>query len=181
MSRLFIAIVLPQEVKKILKQCQDQIRKIGWVDGTFSKPENIHLTLKFLGEVEQSQMPSFISALKNIEAKAFSLELNRIGKFPEEGRSARVIWMSAEGDALVKLAEGIENALLDIAAPSEHPFKPHLTLLRVKRVIDRKKSLADLQKILFERIEFPVNEFSLIKSELSSLGPKYQILETFRL
>lgn len=136
--RLFIAIELDAALRVRLKQIQKQLqdgqsmRNVRWV-----APQNIHLTLKFLGNVNQAQVPALLDALdhavKNIAP--LTLEARGLGCFPNAKRP-NIIWVGLEGDTVptALLVRQIENECAAVGfARDERGFTPHLTLGRVKR------------------------------------------------
>lgn len=176
--RLFIAIELPEEIKAELKEIQAKIdknlAKLRIVD-----PEKIHLTLKFLGEVEDSKIEKIKEKLKEIEFEPFELKIKDIGVFPSE-KYIRVVWVGLEPeDKVAGLQQKIDNSLLQMFK-KEKDFKAHLTLARVKFVKEKEKFAESLKKIKVEEKFFKVNSFKLIKSTLTPEGPVYEDLEEFK-
>jgi len=181
MIRSFIAIVLPEEVKKALAGLVQELKpifpKISWV-----KPENMHLTLKFLGNIQEQQ----IGQIKQVMSKSctgispFSLQGHALGVFPTVNR-ARVIWSGLSGDItwLEKLYLNLEAGLAQIGFSKEkRPFHPHLTLGRIKIGAKPKLILEALhQHQTFSTPSFTVKEIVLFKSELNPKGAKYTALE----
>ena len=139
--RTFIAIELPAKIIDGLKEIQDELKdgtnKVTWV-----KPENIHLTIKFLGDIEADKIDSIAGLLKSAAAKnrSFDISVKGVGGFPTID-NPRVLWVGIEeGNVnLSALYNNIEDALSTIGfEKEERPFKPHLTLGRIKFLKDRK-------------------------------------------
>src|SRR5690348_7139503 len=126
-KRLFVAIDLPKSVKQILQDAQKQIMGLHMAEGKYPKPEHLHLTLKFLGNIEEALVPQVIDRLNQIRFARLELTLGQIGHF------SHVVWAGISGDGLATLAHDIEEILADLVPASEHPFHPHITLMRVKR------------------------------------------------
>lgn len=182
--RAFIAIELPEEIRTILSSIQDKLKQTH-ADVKWVKPENIHLTLKFLGEIEQDLVKKIQSILAEItqENASFSLYLSHLGAFPKP-QYPRVIWIGVTNDqTVIKIAEHLEKELLKIGLPAEsRPFSTHITLGRVRSGLNR--------KLLTEKIEFLNKEFAspppefkvlsltLFKSTLTPQGPIYEIISS---
>lgn len=170
--RLFIAIDLDQE--DYFKQIQGQIP-----EARATYPKMFHLTLKFLGEIDKKE--EIIKALDKIKFKPFRLKTTKIGIFPSEDY-IKVVWLGLEeNNDLIRLQEDIEKALESFNFKKDHNFHPHITLARIKFIKqDQKKEfIDDLKQIKFAEKEFEVNEFKLIKSELTKQGPVYEDVEIF--
>ena len=175
--RSFIAIDLPGPVRRQLEMLVQELRKsnaqVGWV-----RIEGVHLTLKFLGNVA----PELIEEIKPALAEAASqtppihLEPAGCGAFPSI-KSPRVIWVGLRGQttALTELGRRVEEAMTAFGfKPEDRPFKPHLTLGRVKG----RQRLDVLQQILFEHRDFTAEPFDavevvLYKSDLRPDGARY--------
>lgn len=186
--RAFIAIPLPSEIKTelntiIQKFKAQQILGVRWV-----VVENIHLTLKFLGDtsaVDLAQLTKFLQA-EGATHPSFSVEVVGIGAFPNP-RRPRIIWVGLQAPAVLNdLVAGIESAAVNIGIQPEHrPFSPHLTLGRVKKYA----SPTDLQNLsaALDSIKvgtagvFNVNQFTLFRSDLRPQGPLYSVLAHFSL
>jgi 2'-5' RNA ligase len=130
--RLFIALSLPDEVQGELARVQSRLRglPVRW-----AAPTGIHLTLQFLGEVAEQRAPALLEALAALPAAPFELRLDGVGAFPSLGRP-RVVWAGLGGDlaALSRLQAAVLGATAPLGfAPEERPFRPHLTLGRVRQ------------------------------------------------
>ncbi len=184
--RSFIAIELPQELKLALSRLQEKLKStcsvpVRWVD-----PGNIHLTLKFLGDISPDITSRITSALENAAqgTHPFSIEASGLGVFPNMER-IQIIWVGLAGELerLGQLQKRIEACLIPLGFPSEtKPFTPHLTLARVRDYARRDERLA-LGEIIagmsFEqRYKINVNAILLIKSQLTREGPIYTRIST---
>lgn len=177
MLRTFIAIDLPIAVQEALdrfeKELQTAKAPIAWV-----KPERIHLTLKFLGDVAPERIPEIQKSLERIAGtmSPFRLQAMGCGAFPSI-KQMRIIWVGLQGDgaALNRLQHEVEEAMAQLGFKREdRPFKPHLTVGRVKG----RQHLRSLQDLLVARQEFDaeafdVTELVLYKSELRPEGARY--------
>ncbi|MGE0493618.1 MAG: RNA 2',3'-cyclic phosphodiesterase [Vulcanimicrobiota bacterium] len=173
--RLFIAVKLPtdaaQSVSELVERLRPQVRGVKWVD-----PGLMHFTLKFLGETEPSRLGQIQAALAQVQAAPFEVQLEAAGAFPNQGRP-RVLWVGVSDGAqpMSLLAEQIEQVL---GRPrEERPFKPHLTIGRIKRPTRQ----PDLQLPQARLARFRVESFELIRSQLTPAGPKYHVLSSFGL
>lgn len=172
--RLFIAIDLDN--KEYFKEIQDQTPK-----AVMTHPKTFHLTLKFLGETDKQI--EVVNILKNIKFKKFKIHTTNIGFFPSENY-INVIWLGLEANKeLIKLQTSIEKSLESFDFKKDFSdFKPHITLARVKFIKPEKKKefVQSVKKIMIPEKEFEVNEFKLIKSELTKEGPVYGDVENFK-
>lgn len=176
--RLFIAIEIPDNIKEYITKIQGKIEttsnKIRFVN-----KNKIHLTLKFLGEVQPDKTEEIKEILKKISFKPFYVCLDEIGVFPSESY-IRVIWvgLKPENDIL-ELQKNIDEKLKKLFK-KEKNFKSHLTLARVKFIDDKNNFIGKLKKIDIEDEKFNVENFKLIKSTLTREGPIYDDLGVFR-
>lgn len=172
MPRLFVAIALPDALKETLTHLRADIPGAAWV-----KPPALHLTLRFLGDVEAARVPALTTALNSLRAAPFSLALHGVGRFPLQARKpARVLWVGlAPQPALAALYGQIEQTVIRLGFPPDgHPFSGHITLARLKA----ERPLREVDDFLaahwaFTATAFPVTEFTLYSSVLSPNGPAY--------
>lgn len=177
MIRAFIAVELPEEVKSQVEAFQNRLRPSG-ADVSWVKDQNLHLTLKFLGDIEESTISSLKERLGPAVQphQVFSLRLEGIGAFPST-TSPRVLWLGiGDGkETLLALASSVEKVCSDLGLPKEErPFSAHLTIGRV-RSRDRLAALVkQLQTAEFQGSSpAPVNHLTLFQSTLSPHGPTY--------
>jgi len=137
-----------------------------------------HLTVKFLGEVPDSDIEKIKELLIEIKLKPFTVNLSEIGVFPNENY-IKVVWVGFEDNIdIINLQQKIESKLQPMFK-KEKRFHPHITLARVKFVKDKEKFVESLKEIKVEPKNFEVNSFKLVKSTLTSSGPIYEDLATF--
>jgi 2'-5' RNA ligase len=185
--RAFIAVELTDDLRRALRSMQRQLQTapgasaVRWV-----APENIHLTLKFLGNMDAARVTELSAALQTAVAGAapFTLALRGLGCFPNT-RRPNVIWVGVEGAVgeVAALAVRIEQAAAALGYPLEdRPFSPHLTVGRIKR-----EARSDDRAVIGRAVEsFPATELGvlraedvrLIKSDLRPDGPLYTTLAT---
>ena len=166
--RLFIAIDLDN--KEYFKEIQD---KIDSENAKIKPVLAFHLTLKFLGEVDESKTNEIKDILNKIEFESFSVKTTKIGVFPDMN-FIRVVWVGlGPEDKIIELQKKVDEGLKDMFNV-EKDFKPHLTLARVKFIKDKEKFVDSLKKIKVDPKEFKVDKIKLIKSILTPEGPVYE-------
>ena len=176
--RCFIAIDLPRESIKEIERVQEEVRKKNIFTGRFTEGENLHLTLKFLGEIDFKMIEKVKKRLTGIEMKSFEACLGELGVFSPN--FIKIIWVKIFGSGVFELQKKIDGALFGLFR-SERRFMSHLTIARVKSVKDRKLFLEKLEEVSVSKMKFPVREFYLMKSELKPEGPVYGVIEKYRL
>jgi len=168
--RLFIAIALPEEVKERLAGLAGGLPGARWVP-----PANMHLTLRFVGEIDNGQARDLDDALSLIDGKGFDLVLRGIGAFAESHR-LRSLWVGVEPvEPLLRLQAKVEQAVVRAGLPVERrKFKPHVTLARFRSDPPEQK-LSDYlaQHGLFRAAPVAVHDFTLFSSFLGSEGAIY--------
>lgn len=188
--RTFLAIELPAEIRREIKEVQEGIRDsqrvtsnaIKWV-----KEENIHLTLKFLGELSEGKAEDLKRGVEEtaLNSAPFTISLQDTGAFPNWNR-AKVIWVAVSNgkEELIQLQRGIEGSLVRYHfREEERPFSPHITIGRVKKgrralespqvtsITDESPMAADVH---FSTEDFLIDKVSVMKSTLTSSGPIYE-------
>ena len=179
--RLFIAIEISQEVRAALAVLLKEFRAIApqvkWVH-----PENMHLTLKFLGETDSSKLSAMQAALTAIRSsQPINLHFRGLGFFPNAKR-ARVFWAGMEASPnLPALAAEIDQAMHRLGFPLEdRPFSPHLTLARFQPPgLPPKLAAAAQEDASHEFGSLVAREFQLIESKLKPAGAEYTTLQSF--
>ncbi len=177
--RLFIAIEIPDAIKTELSKLQTELRRAG-ADVSWTKPENIHLTLRFLGEVGEWQLDDLKRLCAEIAAEfqPFSLRLKDTGYFPNF-RQPRVLWVGLAGETGIaaELQERLEEGLITIGFDQQDkPFKAHLTIGRVKSGKNVKQLVAASDMYPLPELSFEVGEIVLMKSDLHPAGARYTAL-----
>lgn len=174
--RSFIAIELPETAKSALEELQREFKTCG-ADIRWVKPENIHLTLKFLGDIEEKTVAHITESIKGTCNKymAFSLKLSGAGVFPN-ARSPRVLWVGLNGnETLTGLYREIDREMGSLGFERENRrFVPHLTLGRFRSSSGRGKLLERVEAYKESEFGFiDVNSVSLMRSDLGPAGAKY--------
>jgi len=176
--RLFLAIELNNEIKDYLFTIKNKfskdLAKVNWV-----AKKNIHLTLKFLNEVDEKLVAELIELLKEIKFDEFDVELDDLGVFPNE-KNVKVLWVGVKNfNKVIELHQDVEEKLRKYFI-NDKEFSCHITLGRVK-IFKEKSLFSDIIKnIKIEKLKFKVDSFILFKSELSKDSPKYIIIEKFK-
>jgi len=181
--RLFVAIDLDESLKPEITKLQNCLK--GYSGIKLVEPENLHLTLKFLGEVQEFKLNDIKKILSLIEFEKFVINLKGLGFFPSEKRP-RVVWIGVtRGEEKVrKLAELINNELARLGFKKEKDFKSHITIARIKRFSGEiKLKVLDLLKTFGDKDfgEMMVENFKLKRSILKTTGPVYYDLALFNL
>ncbi len=169
--RLFVAVPIPEEIKKKVATLGKEIEQEGI---KLVKPENMHLTMKFIGEVSDTRIGNIEEKLKGVAFRKFNCSVRGVGVFPDE-KYIRVVWTGIESNEIENLAEQVINALAGYG--KKEPFSGHVTIARVKRKVDLKTFLETHKND--ELGQFDVSCFELIQSELTREGPKYSVIATF--
>ncbi|MBI2933255.1 MAG: RNA 2',3'-cyclic phosphodiesterase [Planctomycetes bacterium] len=180
--RVFVAVAIDELIKDELARTIERLRRSG-ADVNWVVRENLHLTIKFLGWVEDEPLGRLRDTLR-LEAARFSpmeLEFHGLGRFPPRG-TPRVVWAGCRGD-LAGLAGAIDRAAASIGVPAEtRSFAAHLTLGRVKSAggaRDLTNQIAACAGTVFGKQT--VRGVALVKSTLTANGPIYDVVETFSL
>jgi RNA 2',3'-cyclic 3'-phosphodiesterase len=186
--RAFIAIELPQETKDAIGKLQAVLKQAG-ADVKWVKPENIHLTLKFLGEVADNKIIEVVNILEESVkgSEGFYIRPCSIGAFPKIP-SPKVIWIGIDkGGSQTKLiAQELEERLAQTGIPKEgRPFSSHITIGRTRSFLKCDKLIRELINLEanFEgRLqEFPAAKLTLFKSTLTPQGPVYEAVSSTKL
>lgn len=166
MPRLFVAIDLPEQLKATLAGFTPELPAAGWVVA-----EDLHLTLRFIGEVDQETFSSIRTALSGIDFAAFPLTLRSVGHFPP-GKRPRVLWIGMDRcDQLIQLQQEVELALTETGLPvEERPFSPHITIARLKETLPEAVTRFETRHCDFACPAFEVSEFILYSSILTRQG-----------
>ena len=182
--RAFIAIELSPTIIDNIRKVQDELKKgtsqVAWV-----KPENIHLTIRFLGDIKTDIINDInkIIELAASQLSNFKLSIKRIGAFPKID-NPRVIWVGVEDDSdLSRLYNEIENGLVALGfKKEERSFKPHLTLGRI-RILKKRQELREmLERFADTNLgNFAVLGISLFKSKLTPTGAIYTKVKEVKL
>jgi 2'-5' RNA ligase len=187
--RIFIAINLPEDIKKKLVDYQSKWPElpIRW-----TRKENLHITLVFLGYLNDEELLEVCKITKEVASKnpVFSVNLNKIYYGPPKKMPPRMVWVEGEkSEEFTKLQTDLEKTLLENFTPHRNEvsgagraFSPHITLGRIKTWEFRQIEPEERPEISEEiSLNFEVNSIEVMESELKRGGPKYAILESYPL
>ncbi len=175
--RLFVAIDLPVGIKEQLAVMSCGLPGARWV-----RSEQLHLTLRFIGEVDSVLFHAIREALSLVGATPFSMQLDGVGYFPPR-KKPRVVWAGIrENPDLVRLRNRIESALVRTGlAPEQRKFSPHITLARLNRTPSSRVGRYLEDHALFRSPEFRVDRFLLYSSVLGRNGASHRVEEEYPL
>ncbi len=186
--RLFVACEVPEEVKDAIGETIETLRRKSGPAVRWIKPEGVHVTLKFLGEVPVKKLPAVKLAIQEavVGHSPFELEFSSIGTFG--GREGlRIMWVGIAGDVLrlEALVRAVNAALAVVGfEPERRPFRPHLTLGRVRDEIGTRQR-AEIEvavgKTDVPDVSWRTSQVSLMRSKIGPGGASYEVLATFPL
>jgi RNA 2',3'-cyclic 3'-phosphodiesterase len=174
--RTFVCIDISESIKERIAALQDELRRldaqVSWV-----RPANIHLTLKFLGDVAKARIPQVIQAVQHTTGSCspFQVEVQGTGCFPSPRRPS-VLWIGLKEipEALARLHRTIEDELAKAGFAREaKPFNPHLTIGRIRNPRNASVLAESLIKRGFEGESFSAHEVIVMKSQLDPRGATY--------
>jgi 2'-5' RNA ligase len=178
--RLFTAIDLPEEIVANLTTLLARLKPTAGI--SWSPPQNLHITTKFIGERREESLPELAAALAALPSRpAIPIAIEKLGFFPNP-HAPRVFWTGVHaGDALTQLARDIEDALAPLGIANEQrPYSPHLTLARIKTPGKQPallQAVAQLPSLDFGR--FTADRFHLYRSQTAPSGSVYTPLAEF--
>ncbi len=176
--RSFISLELPEDVKNEIEKIQNKIKEAEVVKGKFVEKKNLHLTLKFLGEIDETKLRIVKEKLEKLDFLRFRVCLGNLGVFSKY--AIRIIWVGLGGRGLWELQRKVDDVLEEYFE-KEKRFMAHITIARPKFVQDREKLVEFLKEIDFEKVGWEVKRFYLRKSKLSEQGANYETLKVFNL
>lgn len=183
--RLFVSVDLPDELAESVADLQAEFEDASGLN--FTDPEQAHITMKFLGDVEQSRLPELTeeleAAIADADVDPFPVRYGGLGVFPDL-EYISVVWLGVEegGEQLTRLQEAIERRTTKMGFdPESHDFTPHVTLARMEHAGGKEV----VQELVHEREptvgETTVEEVCLTESTLTPEGPEYSTVEAFPL
>ncbi len=175
--RLFIAVDVSDDVRETLKPVLSTLSRYRGVKAV--EPENVHVTLLFLGEVPESRVGVISDRLSRVAEnfEPFRVKLGNIGFFPNR-QKLRVVWVGVEGveegKDLAPLANAVRGEMKRLGYRDDKEFVAHMTLARIKKITpqEKKRLLEELESFDFEG-EWTVKDFKLKQSRLTPKGPVY--------
>jgi 2'-5' RNA ligase len=179
--RVFVAVSISEEARAAIASMMKELKRLGerirWIP-----PENLHLTLKFVGEVDSQRVPEFESALdRSIDGfSQFQYSLEAKGCFPNWNQP-RILWVGVKDteDRLVGIHREIDRNFQTLEIPNENRrFKPHLTIARLKQGAKPEAALSAFQRFQLGEYRVDVREVHLMRSDLGPSGAQYSILHS---
>jgi len=172
--RTFVSIDISGSVAEKIREMQEKLPEFR---GKPTEVGNLHLTLKFLGEINEEMLEKVKSRLKTVDFKKFPVVIDSIGVFDPE--FVKIIWLRIND--CTPLQKEIDKALEGLF-PEEQRFMSHLTIARVRNIVgDKKVFLNKIQNMKIEPMKLVVGGFELKQSVLTPNGPQYKTLETYYL
>jgi len=168
--RLFVALPIPRIVTQSIMLIQGGVPGARWQTG-----EQLHITLRFIGEVDGREAAMLDDALGAIEAPAFDLQLHGVGQFGN--KQPHALWAGLrKSDALKHLQRKVDNAIRRVGQPQDaHKFMPHVTVARLRNPESGKMIEWLANHALFTGPEFRIDAFNLYSSKLTSDGSVYAV------
>jgi 2'-5' RNA ligase len=181
MIRLFVSLKIPDEV---LDRVLDEVHNAAENQFKFKweTKDRIHLTLKFIGEVEEKLVEPILSELQFVENYSlFKCSITRFGFF-FRNHEAKILWSDLESQgSFTPIVDELNNRMEKFGIESEkRKFKAHLTLLRIKMEVTE-KFIQRIKSYEFQKINFTANKIALVQSQLSKEGARYKDLKTYEL
>ncbi len=182
--RSFISIHLPEFIRDSIAGYQSGLRKLG-ADIRWVRPENLHITLKFLGDIRVDQIDSVVHSMVRAAASEspFILRIGGAGYFPGE-RNPRIVWLSIDSETpvLTRLADSLNRDLNTLGFPSEkREFKSHLTIGRFRAPGNTDRIVRYTASNGFQSDPFRIDQLFLMRSDLKSSGAEYTVLKKIQL
>jgi len=179
--RTFIALeisnVIRNQITNIQKHLMNKGAELRWI-----KNDNIHLTLRFLGEIDNKNHDKIFEAMNNAaeDTRSLNLSLTGLGMFPDENHPT-VIWVGIGGEVeeLRQMAEKCDYYLTvkGFEIKKRH-FRPHITIGRIKKITDKNLFISELKDVEINRADFKVDRLNVVKSDLKPTGAIYTNLHT---
>jgi 2'-5' RNA ligase len=185
MWRLFVAVPLPVDVREIIGDVERQLKAHSW-PVKWIEPDLAHITLTFLGDTQMDLVPAIERELEAITTRRRGAEavIGEVGAFPSTNR-ARVIWLGLGGELspLADLAKDVDAAMSGIGfSPEGRPFRPHITLGRLRPGKTPPSDLAEvIERLDLPRMSVPLDRVQLVRSVLGQPGPTYKALSEWQL
>jgi len=173
--RLFIAIPIPEDVREKLINLQQPVEGVRWVP-----VEQLHLTLKFVGQLDDQQKKSLIKNLRGVRFEPFEIGIKDVEFFPEEG-TPKVFWAGVTHDgSLIELQKRVENVAIEAGTEKDRfSYKPHVTLARIKKKSVERDDLRPPGMNFVSRL-FKVDRFLLFKSLLMPGGAVHEVVKCYK-
>ncbi len=184
MIRTFIAIDVPDEVKEMISRAQENFRRLGGDRVSWTRPQGIHLTLKFLGDVNEDEISGIANRVETatLEFSSFEIQTTNAGGFPRM-QKPRVLWLGIDGGVeLISIQKAVDKSISKLGFDRERKkFNPHLTVGRVKSLTLDSPLPENFGSYEFKTVNWIASEINVIASDLKPTGAVYTILDTIPL
>jgi 2'-5' RNA ligase len=176
--RMFCAFELPESLRSLIREHSQRLREaVPEAAASWSRPDNIHLTLKFFGNVDRAKIAAISAAAERVmkEFAAIKIAVGGTGVFPKPNRP-QVLWIGIHDPlgTLAQLHQRLEDEFTREGFPKEErAFRPHLTIARIRKTHDASRLAQTHLAMKFDEVELILNELILFRSELSPKGSKY--------
>lgn len=174
--RLFVSILVPEEIRVELVRIQKELRAAEFFDGTYVKPENFHSTVYFFGSVEDNLLPLIGAQLGALHVPSCTVSLKEVGV--NSASHPHVLWVSLDSPGLALLAQAVSDAFPSYR--QERTFNGHITLARIKQVNKAAMKTA-LSRIAVQPLVWEAHEYALQVSQTLPEGPVYTTIGIYRL
>ena len=177
MIRLFTAIEIPEDIREELSHLKSSIENARWLS-----PKNYHLTLTFIGDIDETQVERIDTSLLKLSEPNFSLEITETGFFGHK-KDPRILWAGIKhNESLNHLKNKVDVALDHAKIDFEHRhYTPHITLARMKNANPAEIGSFMEEYNLFHSRKIEVNRFALYQSHLTNHGSQYEVIKTYPL
>jgi len=177
--RSFIALDLPREVINQIEDIQKLIKNKKLFYGKTTEPENLHLTLKFLGEIDEEKLEEVKEKLKEVKFSGFEACIDEIGVFSKD--FLKIIWVKLDGKEVFDLQKQIDEKMNELGFEIENRFMSHITIARIKKPVNKKALLDYIKNMKISKTKMKVDKFILKKSVLKPEGPVYENIGEYSL
>lgn len=172
--RAFLAVEISDEAREELIRIQKEFAPL--IKAKFVEPENLHLTLKFFGEIDEEDVKEIVKGLRKVRFGKFPIKLGNVGFYPNLNH-ARVFCIKLESDKINELYKLVEKSV----EIKDDGFDCHVTLARIKEIKNKHEFTEKVKDFKIKPISFEAKEFILEKSTLTEKGPIYEDVEKFEL
>jgi 2'-5' RNA ligase len=181
MIRLFIALLIPDEIKSVIfEHCNTIVKSPS--DYKWEDQDKVHLTLKFIGEVKEELLPKIINEIEFVNNyTAFDCMISKYGFFFRDNE-CKILWCNLDThDSIISLVSELNMRLKKFnIEPETRKFRGHLTLMRIKRKVSE-NFIKNFKEYKFSPIKFTTNEIALVQSVLKPGGSEYKVLKIYEL
>lgn len=177
--RLFIAIDMPAEVIALTHELQNHFKELDLFEGRYTNPDSMHITLKFLGDVDDGNVSELADRLKTMQFSPQPAYTGQLGLFSSHERS-KILFLHIVCPALVELVLALDLLLPEFPQEKRELIN-HVTLARIKSVHEKERLIETVETYQVPRIDFEIKELVLKRSELTAQGPIYTDVAMFEL